>query len=148
LIWVVPGTHRAGKIDIKALIAEIGNERIPAAVPLVCDPGDVVISNRQLLHGSFANTGFEPRVTINFGFHRRSSVLDVLGAGMHSEAVVYDTAHIRQRSQVLGLAIDARRQRFPDQEAYHYKPLDGEDITWVAGSLASIKDYNLLDLSI
>ncbi|MFT4629823.1 MAG: ectoine hydroxylase-related dioxygenase (phytanoyl-CoA dioxygenase family) [Dinoroseobacter sp.] len=147
-VWVVPGTHRAGKIDIKALIAEIGNERIPAAVPLVCNPGDVVISNRQLLHGSFANTGFEPRVTINFGFHRRSSVLDVLGAGMHSEAVVYDAAHIRQRSQVLGLAIDARRQRFPDQEAYHYKPLEGEDVTWVAGSLASIKDYNLLDLSI
>jgi ectoine hydroxylase-related dioxygenase (phytanoyl-CoA dioxygenase family) len=147
-VWVLPGTHRVGKIDIKALISEIGNERIPDAVPLICNPGDVVISNRQLLHGSFANTGFELRVTINFGFHRRSSVLDVLGAGMHSEAAVYDAAHIRQRSRVLGLAIDARRQRFPDQEVYVYKPLQGEDIGWVRGALASIKDYNLLDLSI
>jgi hypothetical protein len=72
----------------------------------------------------------------------------VLGAGMHSEAAVYDAAHIRQRSRVLGLAIDARRQRFPDQEVYVYKPLQGEDIGWVRGALASIKDYNLLDLSI
>lgn len=147
-VWVVPGTHRVGKIDIKTLIAQLGNERLPDAVPLICNPGDVVISNRQLLHGSFANTGFEPRVTVNFGFHRRSSVLDVLGAGMHSEAVVYDAAHIRRRSQVIGLAIDARRQRFPEEMVYDYKPLRGEGVKWVAGSLASLKDYNLLDLSI
>ncbi|MBT8114993.1 MAG: phytanoyl-CoA dioxygenase family protein [Arenicella sp.] len=147
-VWVVPGSHKVGKIDIKALVAELGSERLPDAVPIICNPGDVVICNRQIVHGSFANTGFEPRVTVNFGFHRRSSVLDIMGAGMHSEAVVYDAAHIRKRSQVIGLAIDARRQRFPDEQPYDYKPLAGENISWTLGALATLKDYNLLDLSI
>lgn len=147
-VWVVPGTHKIGKADIKSMVSAAGSERLPGAVPMICDPGDVVISNRQLVHGSFANTGFEPRLTINFGFHRRSSVLDVMGAGMHSEAVVYDATHIRRRSEVIGLAIDARRQRFPDEAPYVYKPLAGTSIKWTAGSLASLKDYNLLDLSI
>ena len=30
---------------------------------MTCNPGDVVISNRQLLHGSFANTSGNWRVT-------------------------------------------------------------------------------------
>ena len=30
---------------------------------MICNPGDVVISNRQLLHGSFANTSENWRVT-------------------------------------------------------------------------------------
>ena len=73
-VWVLPGTHKIGKIDIKKLISESGSERIDGAVPIVCNPGDVVICNRQLLHGSFPNCGFEKRVTVNFGFHKRSSV--------------------------------------------------------------------------
>ena len=39
------------------------------------------ITNRQVLHGSFANTSKDRRVTVNFGFHKRSSVLNVLGGG-------------------------------------------------------------------
>ena len=60
-----------GKIDIKKLVSETGSERLEDAVPIVCNPGDVVICNRQILHGSFPNCGFEPRVTVNFGFHKR-----------------------------------------------------------------------------
>ena len=69
-VWVVPGTHRLGKVDIRAMVSEAGTERLPGAVPMVCAPGDVVISNRQVLHGSFANTSDEWRVTVNMGFHR------------------------------------------------------------------------------
>ena len=53
-------------------------------------PGDVAITNRQALHGSFANTSQDWRVTINFGFHRRRSVLGVKGGGVHNAAAVYD----------------------------------------------------------
>lgn len=147
-VWIVPGTHKAGKIDIKAMVADAGCERLPGAVPIVCNAGDVVICNRQLVHGSFANTGFETRVSINFGFHRRSSVLDVQGAGMHSEAVVYNDKHITQRSKVIGLAIDARRHRYPSEVPYNYKPLSSETFEWSPATFASLKDYNLLDLSI
>jgi ectoine hydroxylase-related dioxygenase (phytanoyl-CoA dioxygenase family) len=81
-VWVMPGTHKVGKIDIKKLVAESGSERLEGAVPIVCNPGDAVICNRQLLHGSFPNCGFEKRVTVNFGFHKRSSVLGVKGGGV------------------------------------------------------------------
>lgn len=149
-VWVVPGSHKVGRVDIRQLVAEAGSERIHNAVPLVCDAGDVVISNRQLVHGSFPNSGFEPRVTVNFGFHRRSSVLGVMGAGIHSEAEVYDEAVIEHRSRVIGYAIDARRQRFPDEEPYRYQPFvaAGKEFSWNDESKAGLKDYNLHDLSI
>lgn len=149
-VWVVPGTHKDGKLDIKKMMADAGSERLPDAVPIVCGSGDVVICNRQLVHGSFANTGFEPRLTVNFGFHRRSSVEDVMGAGMHSEAAVYDAAFIYERSKVLGYAINARKIRYPDETAYIYAPLNEQldGFIWNDTARASIKDYNLRDLSI
>ena len=55
-LWVLPGTHKQGKLDIKAMVTANGSERLPGAVPMVCEPGGVVMANRQILHGSFANT--------------------------------------------------------------------------------------------
>ncbi|MEL0204652.1 MAG: phytanoyl-CoA dioxygenase family protein, partial [Halieaceae bacterium] len=121
-VWVLPGSHKLGKVDIKQLVKESGSERIDGTVPLICDPGDVVICNRQIVHGSFPNSGFEPRITVNMGFHRRSSVLNVMGAGTHNEAQVFDEALIAKRSEVIGYGIDARRQRFPDETPYTYQP--------------------------
>lgn len=149
-VWVVPGSHKLGKVDIRKVVEEAGSERLPTALPIVCDPGDVVICNRQLVHGSFANTGFEPRVTVNFGFHRRASVLNVKGAGIHSEAVTYDEELIRERSAVIGYAIDARSQRFPGETPYQYKPFANTQhaYRWNESMMSTLKDYNLLDLSI
>jgi len=149
-VWVVPGSHRLGKVDIKAMVDAAGSDRLPDAVPLVCDPGDVVMCNRQAVHGSFANTSADIRVTINFGFHRRASVLGVAGGGIHNERVVYDEARIHERSRLIGLAIDARRQRFPEEEPYVYRPFVGlgQNYRWNAAAKAGLKDYNLLDLGI
>ena len=149
-VWVVPGTHKLGRLDIKAMVEESGSERLKDAIPMVCDPGDVVICNRQLVHGSFANSGFEPRLTINFGFHRRSSVLGIKGAGIHSPSAVYDEAVIKERSRVIGYAIDARQQKYPHEQPYQYKPFldSGETYEWNAEAKAGLHDYNLLDLSI
>lgn len=149
-VWVLPGTHRMGRLDIKQLVAESGGERLEGAVPLVCNPGDVVICNRQLVHGSFANSGFEPRLTLNFGFHRRSSVLNVEGAGIHSPVSVYTAEVIEERAKMIGYAIDARSRFYPDEVPYSYKPLGASDESYVWNREAekSVKDYNLLDLSI
>ena len=149
-VWVLPGTHKQGKLDIKALVAESGSERLEGAVPIVCNPGDVVMCNRQLLHGSFPNCGFEPRITVNFGFHKRSSVLGVMGGGIHSDAQVFDEEIVARRSRVIGYAIDARKQRFPDETPYHYQPLSAaaNDYRWDEFARADLKDYNLDDLSI
>ena len=149
-VWVLPGTHKQGKIDIKQLVKASGSERLEGAVPILCEPGDVAICNRQLVHGSFPNSGFEPRLTVNFGFHRRSSVLGVMGAGMTSEAEVYDESLIEERSRVIGYAIDARRQKYPEEHSYQYWPFaqNGKQYSWDATARDSLKDYNLHDLSI
>jgi len=149
-VWVVPGTHKLGRIDIVKRVADAGTERLPDAVPIICNAGDVVISNRQIVHGSFSNTGFETRVTVNFGFHRRSSVLNVRGAGIHAEAATFDDAFIAERSRLIGYALDARRQRFPDEAAYSYAPFaDIQDsFKYDASAQKALKDYNLMDLSI
>ena len=149
-VWVVPGTHKVGKINIKKIVAETGSERIDGAVPIVCNPGDVVICNRQLLHGSFPNCGFEPRVTVNFGFHKRSSVIGTQGGGIHSEAQVFDDEIIERRSRSIGYAIEARKQKYPNEEAYKYYPFEqsGKSFVWNDSSREDLKDYNLEDLSI
>jgi ectoine hydroxylase-related dioxygenase (phytanoyl-CoA dioxygenase family) len=149
-LWVVSGSHRLGKVDIKAWVADARSERLPNAVPLVCKPGDVAITNRQAVHGSFANTSPDWRVTVNFGFHRRRSVLGVMSGGVHNAAAVYDAERIRERARVIGWAIDARRQRFPGERAFVYAPhaRSGEKLHWDDEARAAIKDYNLLDLGI
>jgi hypothetical protein len=149
-VWVVPGSHKQGKIDIAQAAADAGTERLPAAVPLICAPGDVAMTNRQALHGSFANTSKDWRVTINFGFHRRKSVLGVRSGGIHNAVATYDAERIRQRARLLGYGIDARRQRFPHEIPFVYRPHADEGLSyrWDARARADVKDYNLLDLSI
>ncbi len=149
-VWVLPGSHKLGKIDIKDLVSSSKSERIEGAVPLVCDRGDVVICNRQALHGSFPNSGFEPRLTVNFGFHKRSSVLGIKGGGIHSDAQVFDDKIIARRSRVLGYAIAARKERFPEETAYEYKPFTEQSLSfvWDDAARADIHDYNRDDLSI
>ena len=149
-VWVMPGTHKTGKIDIKKLVAETGSERLDGAVPIVCNPGDVVICNRQILHGSFPNCGFEPRITVNFGFHKRSSVLGIKGGGIHSESQVFDEEIITRRSRAMGYAIEARKQKYPSEVAFSYHPFKEADTSfeWNNESRKDLKDYNLEDLSI
>lgn len=149
-LWVVPGSHLIGKADIKAMVDAAGSDRLPDAVPLLCAPGDVAITNRQAIHGSFANTSAEPRVTINFGFHRRASVLGVTSGGVHNEVSVYDEARIHERSKAIAYGIDARAQRYPHERRYAYQPFAGieEQFRWGPDTKDALKDYNLLDLGI
>jgi len=149
-LWVVPGSHRSGKMDIKAMVAASGSDRLPEAVPLICEPGDVAICNRQAIHGSFANTSPDMRVTINFGFHRRASVLGVESGGVHNDIAVYDAQRIHDRSKLIGYGINARKDRFPDETPFDYAPLREElaALKFDGAARVAIKDYNLLDLGI
>lgn len=151
-LWVVPGTHKLGKVDIKAMVEDNdGSERLPDAVPLFCEAGDVTITNRQALHCSFANTSADPRVSLTFGFHRRSSVLGANGVLGSGGGVVYDETRIFERSSVIAVAIDARAQRFPAEARYVYQPFVGleDEFRWNERTREEvIKDYNLKDLGI
>lgn len=146
-VWVIPGSHKLGKVDIAELAQESHNpERLPGAVPLVCDPGDATMVNRQTLHGSFANTSPDRRVTVNFGFHRYSSVIDQHGK-LSGDGKFYDAAYVRERCRSIQIAIDARARRFPGEDAYTYQPFVGEEDSnrWERGVL---HNYNLRDLGI
>jgi hypothetical protein len=149
-LWVVPGTHRLGKVDLKAMVEAAGSDRLPDAVPLICKPGDIAITNRQAVHGSFANTSPNMRVTFNLGFHRRSSVLNVEGGGVHNDVTIYDADYIRERSAMIMYGIDARRQRYTDEQPYDYAPLrdDADAYRWSPEIMPKLKDYNLKDLGI
>ena len=149
-LWVVPGSHRIGKIDITSMCDESGSDRLPDAVPLVCAPGDVVVASRQAVHGSFANTSDNMRVTINAGFHRRASVLGVTGGGVHNPVSLYDEKYIHHRSRLIAYGIDARRQRFSEETPFEYKPLADEmdRYRWTSEVTADLHDYNLQDIGI
>ncbi len=149
-VWLVPGSHKLGKIDIAKWVAQAGTARLPEAVPLICRPGDVAISNRQTLHGSFANTSKDWRVTINMGFHRRRSVLGVEAGGVHNARAVYDAKRIAERARMIGYGIAARKHRFPHETPFVYRPHADAGLLfeWDEKTKSTIKDYNLLDLSI
>ncbi|MDE0693950.1 MAG: phytanoyl-CoA dioxygenase family protein [Gammaproteobacteria bacterium] len=123
-LWVVPGTHIGGKADLKAMMADSGSDRLEGAVPMLCNPGDVAMCNRQVVHGSFPNTSATPRATFVFGFHRRSSVAGVQGWAPEP----YSDAYIASSSRLIPLAIDARKQRFPEERPYCYQPLADQPI--------------------
>lgn len=155
-LWVVPGSHRDGKADIKAMVAaNAGSDMLPEAVPLVCGAGDVTIANRQIVHGSFANSSPDPRISITFGFHLRSSVLGVAGklrlTASDTPDPVYDDQRIHDRAAVIQLAIDARRRRYPDEVAFSYLPFAGlEDDHRYEGDTIDrvLRDYPVHDLAI
>ena len=149
-LWVIPGSHRNGKLDIKQMVIDAGSDRIPTAVPLICAPGDVAVTNRQAIHGSFANTSNRFRVSMTFGFHRRSSVLNIRSGGVHSAVTDYTDDYIRSRSKLIQFGIEARKVRFPQEKPYVYKPFADRvsDFAWTKDRLAELKDYNLQDLGI
>lgn len=150
-VWVLPGSHKRRKVDIKRLVSESGSERIDGAVPLVCEGGDAFIVNRQMVHGSFANTSPERRVTLNEGFFPRRRIENVTTTQLNGKADTYETDRIVERSRIIALAVDARHQRLPDETPYCYQPLAGREHQnrWSEDARESVlKDYNLRDMYI
>ncbi len=150
-VWVVPGSHKLGKINISRMVKESGSERIKDAVPMICEGGDVIISNRQLVHGSFANSSKNRRVTLNEGFFPRKRVIGIETSQLDGENEYYTGDRIRQRSRIIDLAIDARKQHFKDEKPFIYKPFVGsaEDNTWCEKNRSELLlNYNLNDIYI
>lgn len=150
-VWTLPGSHKRGKVDFKALVAKAGSERIEGAVPMLCEAGDIMVLNRQSAHGSFANTSADRRITLNAGFFPRKRVLNVTTEKLDGVTHTYDAERIHQRSRMIQIAIDARRQKFADETPYVYQPLADreEENRWSSEIRESyLKDYNLRDMYI
>ena len=150
-LWVMPGSHKLGKVDIKQMVADNGgSDQLPGAVPLYCEAGGVTIVNRQALHCSFANTSDALRVSLTFGFHRRTSVLGQRGAIVVSSDDVFDEARIFERSSVVATAIDARAQHFTDEVPFSYQPFIGleDGFRWDEAGRQRLHNYSQKDIGI
>ena len=150
-VWVLPGSHKLGKADIRQIAAKSGSDRLEDAVPMVCAAGDTIVTNRQLLHGSFANSSPDRRVTLNEGFFPRRRVLGVTTRRLNGVVETYDEARVTERCRILQLAIDARRQRFPHEKPFVYKPLAGheDENRWSETTRRTmLKNYNQRDMFI
>jgi hypothetical protein len=150
-VWVLPGSHKRGKADIKKMVAACGSDRLPDAVPMLCDAGDTIVTNRQLVHGSFANSSPDRRITLNEGFFPRKRVLGVTARRLQGALETYDIARIEARTRIIQIAVDARRQRFPQEKPYVYRPLAGreDDNRWNESTRDNVlKNYNQIDMFI
>ena len=126
-LWVVPGAHKWGKVDIKELVRNSSSEYLDGALPLLCRPGDVAIVNRQIVHGSFPNQSNQPRYTFVFGFHRRSSVAGIQGWAREP----YSEDYLRTSSRIIPLAVAARHKRYPEEDSYEHQLFaDADAIEW------------------
>ena len=128
-LWVVPGSHRRWLLADDGKFPPAG-ERLPDAVPMPLAPGDCGLVNRSSLHGSFENSSSERRVTMVLGYHTRESVIGTETKNVHAFAspgkaeekiVKYSEEYVLRRARMIPLAIDARRQRYPDETPYEYK---------------------------
>ena len=140
----MPGSHLEGKVDIRKFVDDAKSDRIEGAVPLICEPGDVAICNRQAVHGSFANTSDDIRVTINMGFHRRSSVLNCWG-GIQMTLKPIPRNVLPVARALLAMPLMHKTEYLED---FVYKPLKEQHFAWDAAARESIRDYNLEDLGI
>ena len=108
--------------------------------------------NRQMVHGSFANSSPDLRISLTFGFHRRKSVLGQKAAlGVADTHAIYDEQRVFERSAVIQVAIDARHQAFPKEPLFAYRPFSGQEdkFRFTADTFDRvIRDYNTRDLAI
>jgi len=118
-------------------------EMIPDAVPMLLKPGDLGVHNRQALHGAFPNTSKERRVTLVCAYYNRRHVMNQLSrfpvpkrqverlkangkiVDDQTRKVLMDEAHIVDRSRIIQVAIDARKEKYPDEKQYVFQPFVG-----------------------
>ncbi len=70
---------------------------------------------------------------------------------LEGKVLTFDTAHINERSRMIAIGIDARRQRFPEETPYCYQPLAhrAEENRWCEETRTKVvKDYNVRDMYI
>jgi len=145
-LWVVPGSQRQWRLADEGSFPK-PTEVLPDAVPVMMEPGDCAMVNRSSLHGSYHNHSSERRVTMVLGFHKRSSAIGAkttnvhafrLPGGSNSRKITYSEDYVLRRTRMIPLAINARQQRFIDEEPYQYHGSLIGDTNWSEVTRAEI----------
>jgi hypothetical protein len=128
-LWVVPGSNRRWRLANGGSFPK-PTEVVPEAVPVLMGPGDCALIDRSSLHGSYRNLSPERRVTMVLGYHKRSSAIGVSTTNVHAfklpggdniKDITYSEDYVLRRARMIALAIDARRQYYPDETPYTYR---------------------------
>ena len=144
-LWVVPGSQRQWRLANDGKFPPI-TEWLEDAVPMLLAPGDCGMVNRSSLHGSYPNRSSERRVTMVLGYHRRGSAIGAETTNVHAfklpggkvKSIKYSEDYVLRRTRMIPLAIDARRQRYPDEVPYEYKGSYIGDGVWNEQARAEI----------
>ena len=126
-LWVVPGSQRQWRLANDGKFPPI-TEQIAEAVPALLAPGDCVAVNRSSMHGAYPNKSSKRRFTLLLGYHNRDSAIGAETNNVHAfistggpKRVKYSEEYVLRRARMIPLAIDARRQRYPDEQPYEYQ---------------------------
>ena len=143
-LWVVPGSHKRWRLTNGGAFPPI-TERLADAVPVLLSPGDCAMVNRSSLHGAYPNRSAERRITMVLGYHKRDSAIGTETTNVHAfkrpgttKHIKYSEDYVLRRTRMIPLAIDARRQRFPNEEPYEYTGSYIGDARWNESTRAEI----------
>ncbi|MEE2782464.1 MAG: phytanoyl-CoA dioxygenase family protein [Pseudomonadota bacterium] len=144
-LWVVPGSHRHWRLANDGAFPSI-DEHLIDAVPMMLEPGDCGMVNRSSLHGSYPNHSDERRITMVLGFHNRASAIGAETTNVHAfnrppkegKSIKYSKAYVLKRARMIPLAIDARRQYYPDEIPYDYTGTYTGSAVWNEATRAEI----------
>ncbi|MFE2910540.1 phytanoyl-CoA dioxygenase family protein [Kitasatospora indigofera] len=107
---VIPGSHRR-RADICALTEEFGWDH-PRAVVVEMEPGDVLLHDVMVVHGSEAVLGNRLRRTVYYEFRPAEQIL--------SEGP-WDREWVDARLRLLPVALDRHRARHGDRAGYDWR---------------------------
>ncbi len=113
-LWVIPGTNKWSAEDVQARCARPGFDTTDA-IPVPMQPGDVILHDILVLHGSPSGDGNPMRRTIYYEF--RPGEIEA-GYGPHT------LEYLSLKQQVLLACIKRRKQTAygAQEEAFEYKP--------------------------
>jgi ectoine hydroxylase-related dioxygenase (phytanoyl-CoA dioxygenase family) len=99
-VYVIPGSHKWGEVDIQELVMEHGFN-LPNALPMESEPGDMVIHSANCLHASKLSRANTLRRTIYFGAYNIDRYISDYKA---------TPAHVKIQRQYLLRGIQLRQQ--------------------------------------
>lgn len=106
---VVPGSQRE-KHDVCAVSQRFGWD-VPGVIQMEMEPGDVLVHDVMLLHGSEPVEGKDQRRTIYYEFRAAE---EILADGP------WDRSWIDRRLRLVPLALERYRQTFPAEEQFRW----------------------------
>jgi hypothetical protein len=107
---VVPGSQRKA-VDICALTEEHGWD-VPGAVPVELEPGDILVHDVMLVHGSAPVTGNRLRRTLYYEFRPAEQIL---------EEGPWDADWVRRRLRLIPLGLAEYGRRNPGEPGFSWQ---------------------------